>query len=231
MAVYSRKGEVYGVSCHIKQEPVERFKAGKWKDGSKWGYRAYHDIDYECRYATQISHLQELGRKSANAITKLSITNPRERLEALGDLVQMIPYTYGHYQDPGATIVLYDSAGDCSSKSGLMSAILRNEPWNTMPTFIDCEIGGIGHWTVGLDVDDLGESFNSEHAFTVAPSEEQLSAGYPDTEYAFFDMTYDSTIGHRTDGVQGVDGGPIIIYDEGNFSHRGGLMADEPPDY
>jgi len=47
---------------------------------------------YECSYANSISHLQELAQNTDEAITTIGLQNTYERLEALADLVQMIPY-------------------------------------------------------------------------------------------------------------------------------------------
>jgi len=51
--------------------------------------------------------------------------------------------------------------------------------------------------TAGIDTRDVDLS-QSEYSFTVAPSEKDYTHGYPDTDYAFLDMTWDSVLGkHR----------------------------------
>lgn len=184
-------------------------------------------MDYECRYATDISHLQELGQKTDEAISAIGVNSPLNRLQVLGDMVQMIPYGNNIGDDIPPTIVLHDTVGDCSNKAGLFSGIVQNDPWNHMPSFIDSEISGIRHWTIGIDVSNLGSDFDPSSAFLVEPTDSQKNNGYPDTEYAFFDMTYDSFIGERTEGISG----PITIYDVGDFEHQGGTIANEKPDY
>jgi hypothetical protein len=214
----SVNGEVFGVSAHVEHEPYNRYI-----NGSRTYQRA-HGIRYECYYATDISHHQELATKTHDAISGIGITGPRERISALGDLVQMIPYEIQH--EAGSTVVLYEKAGDCSEKSGLMSGIMQNDPWNMMPAFIDCEIGGTRHFTIGINVDNYDGSADND--FTVAPTDSQLSNGFIDTEYAFFDMTYDSDIGERTSGVEGRDGGPIVLWDEGDFGHNSSHLGSRP---
>lgn len=207
-----------------------------WGDCSKDPYYEYinsgrsyhisHGLRYECHYAQQISHLQELGIKTDQAISTIGITNPRKRLEALGDLVQMIPYEILNEAPP--TVVLSKQKGDCSEKSALMMGILQNDPWNMMPSFIWCGINGNPHAAVGIDVNDIGGGTDSD--FTVAPSDSQLSSGFTDTEYAFFDMTWDSNIGQRSDGVSGYDGEPIQIHAEGDFKFNTDQLGS-PPNY
>jgi|GEM_PF-2746843 hypothetical protein len=216
----SQNGEVFGVSCHIEHEPVNRYKNGSERYQWRYGYK------YEAHYATEISHFQELAQKTYDVTSEMDITSPRNRLEVLGDLIQMIPYIR-QGDDPMPSVVLYDHYGDCSSKSILMATIIQNDPWNAMGGYIDCEINGIGHWTVGLDVDDLENDFDTDSAFLVAPSEERINDGIPDTEYAFFDMTFDSYIGERTEDVENVK-----IYDEGDFSNRTSRhVTNDPPNY
>lgn len=208
-------GEVFGVSCHIDHKPAQDYKNGS----NTYKYR--YGPKYEAHFATEISHFRELADKLDQAITGIGITQSRQRLEVLGDLIQTIPYIPQNL-DPSPTVVLYDILGDCSSKSVLMSCILQNDPWDILPGYIDCEINGVGHWTIGLDVNDL----SGDPGFTVATTAEQVNDGYPDTEYAFFDMTYDSTIGERTSGVE-----DEIVYDLGDFTHNPGRRANDPPNY
>ncbi|MFC7095743.1 hypothetical protein [Halobaculum marinum] len=211
--------ELFGVSCHIDHEPAQKYKTGT----SRYQYR--YGVKYEGEFATQISHLQEIAQVTHETITKLGITDPRRKLEYLGDFVQMIPYI-PQGDDPPPTVVLYDGVGDCSSKAIMMGALLQNDPWNLMPGFIDCEISGTGHWTIGLDVNDLGDT-SIDSMFTIAPSDHQIeNEGYTDTEYAFFDLTYDSHIGEKTQNVTGSN-----YYDDADFSHSADRASDTPPDY
>lgn len=95
-----------------------------------------------------------------------------------------------------------------------------------MAGFIRCKINGVGHLTIGVDRRDLGNALGLSDMYFVAPSDEDYGTGFPDTEYAFFDMTYDADIGERTNGVKDVG-----LYDLADYSLTGGLIADEPPDY
>lgn len=218
----TQNGEVYGVSCHIEHEPVNRYKNGGERYQWRYGYK------YEAHYATEISHFKEIATKTHNAISDIGITATHTRFEALGDLIQMIPYI-PQGDDPMPSVILYDHYGDCSSKSILIATIIQNDPWDIEGggAYIDCEINGTGHWTIGLDVNDLTTDFDADSAFLVRPSEERIQDGVPDTKYAFFDMTYDSNIGQRTEGVENVN-----IYDEGDFSNRTSRhVTNDPPNY
>lgn len=213
-----QNGEVFGVSVNIDHEPVRAYKYGNESYQYKYG------AVYEGHYATDISHLQELAKITHAAISTIG-NNQYERLEMLGDMVQMIPYV-PQGDDPPPTIVLYDHFGDCSSKSILMSCILQNSLWDTMPAFIDCEINGVGHWTIGIDTNDINGDTDTTSMLTLRPSSDQVSDGFTDTDWAFFDMTYDSSIGERTEGVEHPG-----MYDEGDFSVRDYRHSDSPPDY
>ncbi|PSQ07518.1 hypothetical protein BRC97_03635 [Halobacteriales archaeon QS_6_71_20] len=215
-------GEVFGVSARVDEKPYRDYI-----NGSR-SYQIEYGMRYECHYATEISHLQELGIKTAEAISGIGITDQRERLAALGDLIQMIPYGNIIDDDIPPTVVLYEQMGDCSNKAGLFAGIAMNDPWNIMPAFIRCAINGTGHLTVGLDVGDLGNTSDSD--YTVAPSQEKINNGWTNTEYAFFDMTYDADIGERTNGVTGYDGRPIQVVYEGDFKHRTDRLG-APPNY
>jgi hypothetical protein len=212
-------GEVFGVSCHINHDPYQDYVNGSEN------YVRHHNMDYECRYATRISHLQELARKTDDVISEIGVTGQYERIQVLGDMVQMIPYGNNIDDNIPPTVVLYDMIGDCSNKTGLISGILQNDPWNMTIGLIDCDIGNINHWTAGIDVNELGD-FDTSSSLLVEPTDSQISDGYPDTSYAFFDMTFDSDIGEQTDGVSNVN-----IYDVGDFEHQGRTLADDPPDY
>ncbi len=212
-------GELFGVSCHIKHQPAQDYKQGDYQYQYTYGY------NYECHFATEISHFRELAQKTYDAISDLGVTSQHGRLSVLGSMIQMIPYI-PQGNDPSPTVVLYDHYGDCSSKSMLMSAILQNDPWNVMPGYIDCEIDGVGHWTIGLDINDLPDIPNRDSIYTVATTSNQVNDGFPDTEYAFFDMTFTSEIGQRTDGIENVS-----VYDEGNFEHSANRRSNTPPDY
>ncbi|WP_435074700.1 hypothetical protein [Halorubrum sp. HHNYT27] len=212
-------GEIFGVSSHIKHEPINRYQNGS----NRYQYR--YGQQYEAHHATEISHFQELATKTHTAITDIGVKGSNNRLEVLGDMIQMIPYLR-QGTDPMPSVILYEHYGDCSSKSVLMACILQNDPWNVMSAYIDCEINGVGHWTIGIDVDDLGSGFDRDSSFLVAPSDDLKSSGFPNTSYAFFDMTYDSYIGERTGGVEN-----SFIYDEGDFTHRNNRYANDPPNY
>ena len=216
-------GEVFGVSCHVPHEPAQDYKEGDTQ------YQRLHNISYECRFATDVSHLQELAEKTDEVITDLGITDDHQRVEALGDLIQTLPYEVKDEAPP--TVILYDREGDCSEKSGLFSAIIQNDPWNMMPAFISSEIDGTAHLTIGIDVDDLGADYATNDNFTVSPTDSQIDSGIPDTEFAFFDMTYDSSIGEKSRGVTGRNGDPINIYDAGHLKNVSGRTSDTPPDY
>ncbi|UHQ98732.1 hypothetical protein HYG81_22495 (plasmid) [Natrinema zhouii] len=205
--------EVIGVSAHIDHKPARDYKNGSERHQYRYG------IKYEAHYATDISHFQELAEKTASVIDALGITDKRRRLEALGDLIQTIPYLR-QGNDPSPTVVAYDMAGDCSSKSILMSCILQNDPWNMMPAFLDSEIQGVGHWTIGINVDDLGNA-DTSNMFTIESDESDL-----DAEYAFFDMTIDSYIGRKTPGIEQEE-----FFDLGDFTYYPGRRANDPPNY
>jgi hypothetical protein len=214
-------GELFGVSAHISHDTYQQYVRGGRS------YTLYHNMDYECRYATQISHLQELGTKTDDAINGIGITTRHERLEALGDLIQMIPYGNNIDDNIPASIVLYDKIGDCSNKTGLFASLIQNDPWNMMPCIIDCEVNGQRHFTMGLDVDTLGADFDSTSKYIIRPTSDKMSNGFPDTGYAFFDMTYDSYIGQRSEGVEGA-----YVYELADYT--GGTdttIANEEPDY
>lgn len=213
-------GELVGVAIHIAHDPVQDYKNGS--RSYQWDY----GTSYEAHFATEISHFQEFAETTHEAISSIGAEAPHEKLSVLGDMVQMIPYIR-QGDDPPPSVVLYDALGDCSSKSILMSTILQNDPWNMMAAYIRSEINGINHRTVGLNVDDLQGHPGLSDMFTMAPTSSQIDDGFPDTEYAFFDMTFDSEIGVRTDGVRGPE-----LYDTGDYSTRDAYTrADDPPDY
>jgi len=172
---------------------------------------------YECHYAEQISHLQELAEKTHDTIVnKMGITNPTEQLEILGDLVQAIPYKVKN--EAGPTIVLYDKEGDCSEKSALYAGILQNDPWSIMPGYIQCNLNGTNHRTIAIDIDDLHDGYDTGSNFLVSAN---------NTEFAFFDMTYDSYIGQRSGGVS-----DAYFYDYGDFRNNDPTgRSNNPPNY
>lgn len=185
-------GEVIGVSTHVKHSPYDRYKNGSRR------YKYNHNIDYECSYATEISHFQELAEKTHDAITNAGVTTPLGKRQALGDLIQMLPYEVDNADPP--TVVLYETSGDCSTKSGTYACITQNDPWGDIPAFIRCELNGESHRVAGVNAAEL-PSLQTSEIFTVTPTQSQLSDGFKDVPYAFFDMTYDSDIGDRGNGV------------------------------
>ncbi|WP_348609642.1 hypothetical protein [Halobaculum rarum] len=214
-----RNGELFGVSAHVKHKPARDFKNGSYQYKFTYGHR------YECHFATEITHFRELATKTHEAISDIGVTSTHGRLSVLGDMIQMIPYI-PQANDPNPTVVLYDHYGDCSSKSMMMSCILQNDPWNVMPGYIDAEFNDVGHWTIGLDVDDIPDIPDQDSLYTIPTTNDQVDEGFPDTEYAFFDMTYDSDIGQRTEGIENP-----VIWDEGNFAHTTSRRSDNPPNY
>jgi len=76
------------------------------------------------------------------------------------------------------TVVLYRGKGDCSNKSGLLTGILQNDPWNIQSAYIECFINGNSHMTAGIDTRDVDLS-QSEYSFTVAPSEKTIPTDTP----------------------------------------------------
>jgi hypothetical protein len=211
--------DIFGVSCRISHNPYDDFING---DAD---YRERHNMVYECSYANSISHLQELAQNTDEAITTIGLQNTYERLEALADLVQMIPYGNIIHDNIPPTVVLYRGKGDCSNKSGLLTGILQNDPWNIQSAYIECFINGNSHMTAGIDTRDVDLS-QSEYSFTVAPSEKDYTHGYPDTDYAFLDMTWDSVLGQASKNVNNE-----FLFDVDDFSNGRYRIADDPPNY
>lgn len=187
----SQTDSVFGLACTIPHDAYNQFIKG----GS--GYRWRHGMRYENRFATDIAHLQDLAETTHSIIDgDLGVTDTRTQLEILGDLVQMLPYDRIIADNIPPSVTLYEQAGDCSNKAGLYTAILRNDPWNIRTMLITCRLNGQPHAVPGIDVRDFDAT---QDMLLASPTPDQLNEGYPDTQYAFFDMTYDSDIGQSSE--------------------------------
>jgi hypothetical protein len=201
-------GEVFGVSTHVDKNFVQKYK----RKNNRWKER--HNHVWEGHFATQVSHLTELAEKTHQAITDIGLSEDYNRIDALGDLIQMIPYGTPVRQGNPPIIVLHDTMGDCDETSVLMAGILANEPWNIRTGYVESEIQGVEHVTLGIDKRDFDASGHS--IFWVRPTDKDLQNGLPDTRYAFLEMTSDWDLGERSGGVQNISS----VRDTGTFDHR-----------
>jgi hypothetical protein len=211
-------GEVYGVSCHIDHEAIRKYRAR-----SEVG-RLRHNFMYEAYYATEISHLRELGKQTAEAITGIGITEARARIQALGELTQMLPYTRQPWTAT-LTQTLYNSTGDCSTKSILLTSILQNDPWNQQNAVIDCTVNGGRHFVAGIDVRHLDGNLEDPMS-TVRPRKQELDRGVKDSEYAFFEQTIDAQLGYMGTAIGGFEDEPLHVEAMSDFSS---WWANNPP--
>jgi hypothetical protein len=219
-----RNGEVFGVSTHIAHDAYTAYTEGSEQ------YRWANDYQWESVYATEISHLQELGQKTATMVDNMHVTNPRQRIELVGDLVQMIPYKISDAYDT-ITTHLYEGDGDCGDKTRILNSILQNDPWNHVHGMIDCEINGGRHFVSGIDITELNGHINKDQATIISPTKQQKQNGFEDGEYAFFDMTWNADIGDKTRNVVGYEDNPIQLYDLAHYPHKGDRAPNYPPDY
>jgi hypothetical protein len=211
-------GEVFGVSTTVNKSFVSKYR------NASQGWRYNHEHRWECHYATRVSHLRELARKTDAAITGINLTDDVERLEALGDLIQQaIPYGTPIQEECPPIIVLHEKLGDCSEKSALLAGILANEPWDTRTAYIDVDYPQGDHLTLGIDQRDFtgGNNIHFVEAKNVGPR----AANLPDTEYAYFEMTTDTRLGE-------VVGDPTIhgIFDTGTWEYQD-HGSNNPPNY
>jgi hypothetical protein len=224
-----RSNEIYGVSCHIAHEAHDHMESDS-KEMEE--YRKYHGPGWEAPYARQISHFQELGRKTATALDRLEITDPRERLEHVGRLTRSLKYKQQDYTNP--THQLYKGQGDCDLKSYILANILLNEPWNQTHVTIMSAIYDSPHADLGIDVDELDGNIDLEQSKTISPSQEQLDDGYKDTEYVWFSMIRPTDIGEKPDAVSvapWLDDYEIITSTDIPEPLYGVRDDDQPPQY
>jgi hypothetical protein len=167
-------------------------------DTSKIEYSPFEYILFE-----DDPHMEQFAQDIADALDKLGITDPIERVEAVGRLAQGLPYqdptrnNIGEY-NPLPPVTLNLGYGDCTSKTTLTACILSREAFGMTPAYIRCKYRGGNHMTLGIDARDIGMDPNDvpENFYTVSPSPERLERGAPDTTYVFFEVT-----GYRDIGV------------------------------
>lgn len=213
-------GEVFGVSTTVDKSFVRKYRSASrsWRD--------QHQNRWECHWATEVSHLRELATKTHAAIDGIGITDDVERLDALGDLIQMaIPYGTPIQQECPPIIVLHEKEGDCSEKSALMAGILANDLWNIRTGLIDCIVSGGAHLTVGVDQRDFDASSRENIYWVDARNSGPRHADLPDTKYAFFEMTADFRLG-QAGTISKIKG----IFDTGTWECQD-HGSDTPPDY
>lgn len=208
-------GELFGVATQVDKGFVAEYRRAseRWRD-----QRTYR---WEVHSATEVSHLRDLAEKTHAAITAIGITDSYDRLQALGDLIQMIPYGTPVQEWCPPIIVLHETLGDCDEKSALLAGILANDPWNTRTAYIEGEINGGRHFTIGIDDRDFEVGNHGIHWV-----DDNLHSSLPDARYAYFEMTADTALGAVTASTTAIEG----IYATGTFKHRYN-GASTPPSY
>lgn len=212
--------EVYGVATTVDKAFVDKYLS----ESDSWKRR--HTFAWAVHFATQVSHLKDLAQKTHQAITDIGITDSYDRLQALGDLVQMIPYGSPVREPCPPIIILHETLGNCSQKTALMLGILRNNPWNIRSAAIDCMIQNTRHNTVGIDERDFDAGNRNLHWVDAEFSGSKITGDLPDTRYAFFEMTADTDLGDVSGAITDIGG----VYDNPDFTARG-YGSNTPPDY
>lgn len=188
--------ELMGASCYIKHDPIER-----WENGEDYevrdGYRYNHSFVYEAQNATKLQFLNELAQSTHDAITKLGLPTQYEKLSALADFVQILPYNQD-YQNTPPSAVLYKATGDCQTKSHVYGCLLQNDPWNVKHAYVKCELLNLGgHEVVGIEsteLDGMPPEIRDSTNFYKFPKKDRRN-GFPNDEYALVEITSDSKIG------------------------------------
>ncbi len=215
--------EVFGVATQVEKEFVETYR--RKSDDFQW--RLAHSGRWETHWATRISHLRDLAEKTDAVISAVGITGSFDRLQALGDLIQMaIPYGTAIKAANPPIVVLHEGSGDCSEVSMLIAGILANDPWNVRTAYIDCELRGASHMTVGIDERDFDGRGNIRWVDGQLGPEGNPRPDFPDTRYAFFEMTADTNLGIASKRVNKING----IKDTGTFEYTYD-RSETPPDY
>jgi hypothetical protein len=215
-----------GASCYIKHEPIQKWDAGGDVDNRN-SYRHKHRMVYEARYATHLDFLKELAHSTHEAVTNLGMTTQYEKLSALCDFIQMIPYEIDHREPP--SVVLYKTHGDCETKSHVLGGILQNDPWNVKHAYVHCTLKNVGarHEVVGIAEDELDgmPADLREKTPTYSFSKAERRNGFPSNEYALVDATSDLGIGEVSNLTD------IDVEWLGDYSNRNYGISNKKPDY
>jgi hypothetical protein len=141
-------------------------------------------------------HMEQFAQDIADALDTIGITDPVERVEAVGRLAQGMTYEDPQHNDIGEynplpPMTLDFGYGDCTSKTTLTACLLSRDAFDMTPAYIFCKYRGDNHIVLGVDARDLGfkDGDAPQNLYTVTPTSEQIRDGAPDTEYVFFEVT------------------------------------------
>lgn len=145
--------------------------------------------------------MRAFAQQAWDAQTTIGITDIYDRVNAIGDLAQALPYRSnaweGDFGYRNHKYCLYANRGLCSEKTALFAAILRAEPFDIRVAYIACELVDYGaHMVVGVDKSHLqGSDHDISNLKSLNPSDYPDSKnGVPNGDYAFLDPTEDASL-------------------------------------
>lgn len=179
--------------------------------GRRWAAGVALDVDEMERYAERgdsgwfphaleaanTAHtdpvMRRFARRTWDALENTGIDDPLDRLDALADYVQTLPYRIPDDGDRKPTYTLYSGSGDCSEKTFLFGGTLRCEPWSTRVGYIYCQRDGVNHTVPAVHVDEIaGAAQSTDSLYTVRPSDLPRTVEdhrHYDDEFVFTEVT------------------------------------------
>lgn len=173
-------------------------------------------IEGQVSGAQSNSTISGLAYQVGACLENNGVTSQFEKLSALANLVQGIPYKSAASRNNNEYItplkVLYENHGNCTELTYLYAALAKCDPFNTRTGVIMCEIRGIGlHLVVGIDERDLGDPPSDVDIHYIEPGEGSRSheidqSCLPDTRYAFLELTARKRIGQFSQSTYSIHG-------------------------
>lgn len=147
----------------------------------------------EANTAHEDPAMRRLARRLWDAITTVGATDPLDRLEALVNYVQTLPYRVPQDGDRKPTYTLFSGSGDCSERTFLLGGILRCEPWHTRVGYIYCQRDGVNHTVPAIHLPELRDTARStDDLHTVRPNDLPRTVDdhrHADEEFVFTEVT------------------------------------------
>lgn len=147
----------------------------------------------EANTAHEDPAMRRLARRLWDATGAVGATDPLDRLEALVNYVQTLPYRVPEDGDRKPTYTLYSGAGDCSERTFLLGGVLRCEPWHTRVGYIYCQRDGVNHTVPAVHRAEIRDTARPTDALhTVRPSDLPRTIDghrHADEEFVFTEVT------------------------------------------
>lgn len=139
--------------------------------------------------------MRRFARRFSDALDAAGVADPLDRLDALADYVQTIPYRIPEDGDRKPAYTLYSQTGDCSEKTFLFGGVLRCEPWTTRLGYVYCYRDGVNHTVPAIHLDELRDSDRPpDSLYTIRPGDLPRTPDghrHDDEEFVFVEVTAD----------------------------------------